>query len=148
VKRSVKTGIKIFGIVALICSVSLFCIYYLPVILMFHRSRQQMLAGQKYMDSLTEKDFQIWVERTQKHLSNFNSAGWTAEAEVISPELKELKIVRVDKESNWVNYVWMGGFDHTALHVERLANGKFEFLAIYNDESNRVIWPKASNLKN
>jgi hypothetical protein len=36
----------------------------------------------------------------------------------------------------------MGGFDHTALTVEKLPGGDFEFTAIYNDNSNRVIWPK------
>jgi hypothetical protein len=63
-------------------------------------------------------------------------------AAAVPPELAELKILRIDEDSNWVNYVWMGGFDHTMLHVERLNNNQFEFTAIYNDESNRVIWPK------
>jgi len=101
-----------------------------------------MVAGQKYMDSLTEKDFQIWTERTQKYLTNFNQNNWTMKAAAVPPELAELKILRIDEDSNWVNYVWMGGFDHTMLHVERLNNNQFEFTAIYNDESNRVIWPK------
>jgi hypothetical protein len=142
-KKSVKIGLKIFGVAALICGVGLFCIYILPVIKMFHDARQQMLDGQKYMDSLTEEDFQVWTARTQKYLSKFTPTNWVIEAEAIPPDLKELKIISVYCESsNSVDYVWMGGFDHTMLHVERLTNGQFEFSAIYNDESNRVIWPK------
>ena len=107
-----------------------------------------MKKGQKFMDSLTENDFQIWSERTQTYLSNFNPTNLTVEGEAIPPELKKLGVVRIDAYSNYVNYVWMGGFDHTLLHVERLAAGQLEFTAMYNDQSNRVIWPKASNLKN
>jgi len=106
------------------------------------------MAGQKYMDSLTEKDFQIWTERTQKYLTNFNPTNWTIETAAVPPELAKLKILRIDEDSNWVNYVWMGGFDHTMFHVERLNNNQFEFTAIYDDESNRVIWPKPSHLQN
>jgi hypothetical protein len=110
---------------------------------MFHGFRQQMRAGQKYMDSLTEKDFQVWTARTQKYLSNPNPTNWVIETEAIPQDLKELKIVSVYYEnSNSVDYVWMGGFDHTMLHVERLTDNQFEFTAIYNDESNRVIWPR------
>jgi hypothetical protein len=110
---------------------------------MFNHARQQMFAGQKYMDSLTEKDFQVWTLRTQNYLSNFNPTNWVIEQEAVPADLKELKIISVYYEaSNSVDYVWMGGFDHTMLHVERLTNGQFQFSAIYNDGSNRVIWPK------
>jgi hypothetical protein len=142
-KKSIKISLGTFGLVVLICGVGFFCIHTLPVIKMFHNFRQQMLAGRKYMDSLTEQDFQVWTARTQKYLSNFSPTNWVIEAEAIPPDLKELKIVSVYYESsNSVDYVWMGGFDHTMLHVERLTDNQFEFRAIYNDESNRVIWPR------
>jgi hypothetical protein len=142
-RRSVKIGFKIFGIGILILSVGFFCIEVLPVLKNFHEFRQQMSAGQKYMDSLTEQDFQVWTARTQKFLSNFNPTNWAIESEAIPPDLKELKIVGIYQNSpNTVDYVWMGGFDHTMLHVEQLTNGQFQFTAIYNDASNRVLWPK------
>ena len=31
---------------------------------------KQMKTGQKYMDSLTDKDIQVWIERTQKYLKD------------------------------------------------------------------------------
>jgi hypothetical protein len=142
-KSSGEAGLKICGVIVLICAVTAFCVYILPMLKTFHEWRQQMLAGQKYMDSLTEKDFQVWTARTQKYLSNFNPTNWALVEEAVPSGLKELKIVSVYCEnSNSVDYVWMGGFDHTMLHVELLTNGQFEFNAIYNDQSNRVIWPK------
>ena len=127
----------------MICGLGLFCIHILPVIKMFHDARQQMLTGQKYMDLLTEKDFQIWAARTQEYLSDYTSTNWVIETEAVPQDLKKLKITTIYYESsNSVDYVWMGGFDHTMLHVERLPNDQFKFTAIYNDESNRVIWPK------
>jgi hypothetical protein len=106
-----------------------------------------MLAGQKYMDSLTEKDFQVWTARTQKYLSEFDPNADIIDSKPLPPELKQLKIIRIDENSNSVSYVWMGGMDHTELLAERLADGQFQFTAVYNDYSNRVIWPKATNLK-
>ena len=101
-----------------------------------------MLAGQKYMDSLTEKDFQVWTARTQKYLSEFDPKADVIDSKPVPPELKQLKIIRIDEDSNSVSYVWMGGMDHTELLVKKLEDGSFEFTAGYNDQSNRVIWPK------
>ncbi len=101
------------------------------------------MAGQNYMNSLTEKDFQIWTGRTQRYLSNFNRTNWMIETESIPMDLRELKILSIYVEgTNSVDYVWMGGFDHTMLHVDRLKNGQYVFTAIYSDQSNRLIWPK------
>ena len=101
------------------------------------------------MDSLTEKDFQVWTERTQKYLNEFDPQASTIDSKPVPPELQQLKVLRIDESSNFVGYVWMGGMDHTELYVERMADGSFRFTAMYNDESNKVIWPKtpvANNL--
>ena len=94
------------------------------------------------MDSLTEKDFQVWADRTQRYLSEFDPKANTIGSKPVPPELEQLKIIRIDEDSNSVSYVWMGGMDHTELLVEKLGNGSFQFTARYDDESNRVIWPK------
>jgi hypothetical protein len=145
-KRSAKTGLKVFGIIVLVCSLGAFCIYILPVSITFHGFRQQMLVGQKYMDSLTEKDFQVWADRTQRYLSEFDPKADMIGSKPVPPELEQLKIIRIDEDSNWVSYVWMGGMDHTELLVEKLENGSFQFTARYDDESNRVIWPKMASV--
>jgi len=36
--------------------------------------------------------------------------------------------------------------DHTELLVEKLENGSFQFTARYDDENNRVIWPKMASV--
>ena len=147
-KTSKKNVLKVLYLMVFVSGAVLVCKFMLPIVIACHDWSQQMKKGQKFMDSLTENDFQIWSERTQTYLSNFNPTNLTVEGEAIPPELKKLGVVRIDAYSNYVNYVWMGGFDHTLLHVERLAAGQLEFTAMYNDQSNRVIWPKASNLKN
>ena len=141
-KSSGEAGLKVFGVIVLICAGAAFCVYILPMLKTFHVWRQQMLVGQKYMDSLADKDFQMWAERTQKYLSEFDPKAYPIDAKPVPPDLEQLKIIRIDEGSNWVSYVWMGGMDHTELLVEKLENGSFRFTATYDDESNRVIWPK------
>lgn len=144
-KKPIKIGLGILGVILLLV-VGLFTLeFVVPMFRLFHYFDKQMAAGRKYMDSLTEKDFQIWTERTQRYLSEFDPKAYVIGAKPVPPELKQLKIVRIDEDSNWVSYVWMGGMDHTELLVEKLANGSFQFTARYDDESNRVIWPKTPN---
>ena len=147
-KPSIKTGFKIFGVVLLICSGIFFFVCILPIMVTFHRWHKQMDEGQKYMDFLTEKDFQLWTERTQKYLLEFDPKAYPTGVKPVPPELQQLTIIRIDEGSNYVGYIWMGGMDHTGLFIKRLTDGSFQFTARYNDESNRVIWPKASALKN
>jgi len=106
-----------------------------------HRMEKQMNAGQEYMDSLTEKDIQVWIQRTQKYLKEdptTNESEWNDEP--VPPELEQLKIVNINVLSNEVDYVWLGGMDHTILYVQRMTNGSFQLTAEYNNYSNRVIW--------
>ena len=91
------------------------------------------------MDSLTEKDIQVWVNRTKKYLAEFDPKADMIGSKPVPPELKQLKILRIDESTNFVCYVWMGGFDHTELIVERMENGSFKLTARYNDEKERVI---------
>jgi hypothetical protein len=79
-----------------------------------------MTAGAKYMNSLTEKDFQVWIDRTEKFLAEYDPKVGHIGSKPVPPELKQLKILRIDEGTNWVGYVWMGGLDHTELLVRRL----------------------------
>jgi hypothetical protein len=138
---SIKSGLKFLGLVIFICFLMLLGIgvFVSPI---FFYSNPQTKAGRKYMDSLTEKDFQVWEDRTKKYLDEYDPKADEVRAKPVPPELKQLKILRISEGSNWVSYVWAGGFDHTELHVEKLSDGQFQFTAVYSDESNRVIWPK------
>ena len=139
--KPTKTVLKIFGVIALIpiCYLAYMCLLMLGL---FHSIDNGMAEGQKYMDSLTEKDIPIWVDRTQKYLDKFGKGEADVYPKDIPPELRKLGILGIHKDANWVSYVWVGGFEHTSLEVERLADGSFQFTADYNDESNKVIWPK------
>ena len=151
-KSSTKRWLKIFGPIVVVFSVPFLCvIFYKAFICLFfwyacvgfdHQMNVQVAAGRKYMDSLTEKDIPVWVNRTKKYLDQYDPQVSIIHAKPVPPELKQLNIVGINEGSNWVAYVWMGGLNHTELRVEHMADGEFQFTAWYNDESNRVIWPK------
>jgi len=117
-----------------------------PIIRFVHSLDVQMKTGQKRMDSITERDIALWVSRTEGLLKSYG--GETAETpslegRSVPADLQELGILRVDVlDSNTVLYVWLGGMDHTWLKIQRANGSNFTFTARYNDESNRVIWPK------
>jgi hypothetical protein len=146
-KRRTVTGAIIAAI--LLVAVGLYCCRdVLFVAIFFRELRGQMTAGQKYMDSLTANDIRIWTNRTTVFLENYNPKADTIGtyglgAKPIPAELQTLKILRIDVyDSNEVRYVWAGGMDHTELEVHRMNDGSFKFVAHYDDEKSRVIWPK------
>ena len=107
-----------------------------------------MKIGQKYMDSLTEMDFHTWTARTRELLASYDPKADTVGTyglggRAMPSDLRQLQIVRIDiPDSNRVCYVWVGGMDHTELEVQRTNDEIFTFIAHYNDETSRVIWPK------
>lgn len=105
---------------------------------------KQMKAGRKYMDSLTDKDIQAWIQRTPQYLKEYDPKTDGIGFGVIDapPELQKLAIEDICVWSNEVDYAWLGGMDHTELDVRRMDDGGFQVTAVYNNYSNRVIWPK------
>ena len=97
------------------------------------------------MDSLTEKDFKVWMDRTKKYLDEYDPKADMIDAKSVPPELKALGVIRIDETTNMVRYMWMGGFDHTGLEVERLPDDTFQFYAGYNDKEGKMIWPRKTN---
>src|ERR1700739_2932622 len=98
---------------------------------------KQMDAAKKYMDSLTDKDIQTWIQRAKTDLSeaptNFD----------VPPDLQTLGITGIEMwDKNEIEYVWLGGMDSTRLVVERMSNGDFQVFAVYTPYSNRMIWPR------
>jgi preprotein translocase subunit SecE len=144
-KSSTKKGLKILGLIILISGVVIFFAFIFSLVGFIYSCNRQMTAGRAYMDSLTEKDILVWIDRTKKYLDEYDPKADKIGAKPVPPELKKLKILRIDEGTNFVGYVWMGGMDHTELFVERMADGSFQFTAGYNDESNKVIWPKTPN---
>jgi hypothetical protein len=119
-----------------------------PTIRFVYSMSTQMKAGQRTMDSLTEADIPLWVNRTEELLAKFDPRAETIGTygpggKPIPADLQLLKILRVDiYDSNTVGYVWLGGMDHTYLVIQRASGSNFTFTAHYNDKTNRVIWPK------
>lgn len=103
-------------------------------------SKKQMNAAKKYMDSLTDKDIQGWIHRTQTILKEDDPKDFrTRDA---PSDLQQLGITEIREQSNEVDYVWFGGMDDTALDLELMSNGDFQVFAVYTPYSNRMIWPK------
>lgn len=99
-----------------------------------------MDAAKKYMDSLTEKDIQAWIQRAQTDLEADNPMDFTTRD--ASPDLQKLGMTGIEENSNYIDYMWLGGMDYTALEVKLISNGVFRVTAIYTPYSNRILWPK------
>jgi hypothetical protein len=106
--------------------------------------RKQMAAGKRYMDSLTHKDIQAWIQRTQKYLTEYPPTNFDEglDSNSIPPDLQKLGMIGIEVETNYVDYSWLAGIDDTSLYVERMSNGVFQVFAVYTPYSNRMIWPK------
>ena len=93
--HSMKTIIKaiIFSGVAILVIVAFPVGQFVFEIVSFdHDMEKQMKTGQKYMDSLTDKDIQVWIQRTQKYLKDApttNTIYW--DDKPVPPELEQLK---------------------------------------------------------
>ena len=103
-------------------------------------SKKQMDDAKKVMDSLTDKDIQAFIQRTQTILREDAAVEFTNRD--VPPDLKHLGIAGIEEQKDRVDYVWFGGMDNTALDVERMSNGNFQVIAVYTPYSNRMIWPK------
>ena len=143
--QSAKTTLKIFGIVTaiILIVIGLFVLASNWTVDGWVKyANESGASARKYMDSLTEEDIQIWSERTKEYLNKYNPAKSDIYPKEVPPELRQLGILGIHTDTNWVSYTWLGGMDHTELEVERMPDGHFRFTAYYNDESNRVIWPE------
>lgn len=110
--------------------------------IIFDDSRKQMNAAKKYMDSLTDKDIQNWIQRSQPYFKE-NPTNFELGLAPVPPDLQKLGITGIEVwDSNEVDYEWLGGMDHTALDVVRMTNEVFQVFAVYTPYSNRMIWPK------
>lgn len=107
----------------------------------------QKNAGKKCLDSITEKEAPIWIERTEKFLKEYGSqitpgSNVYKKAVPIPPELKKLKISWISVFSDSVRYNWSGKMLRTYLLVRKTDNGNFEILACYMGENEKIIWPR------
>jgi hypothetical protein len=122
------------------CLIVLIVVFFFGPHLGLGASRKQMNDAKKIMDSLTDKDIQALIQRTQTILREDASVEFTNRD--VPPDLKQLGIAGIEENTDEVDYVWFGGMDNTALDVVRMSNGNFQVIAVYTPYSNRMIWPK------
>ena len=141
-KKIVIIIASVFGTLFILVACIIFYAYYC-----FGDMVTQIEAGQSYMHSLSQQDIEKWIMRSSSLL---NKHAVTNEYDRIMllntnipQDLRELKIIGIDIFfNNTVRYVWCGGFDHTALIVERMPDGQFEVNAQYNDTNYERLYPK------
>ncbi len=136
-KALIASGLAILVILAFPIS----CFVY-DMAIWSHDDSKQMAAGKKCMDSLTDKDIQAWIQRTQIYLNEYAPTDFDVglDSNSIPPDLQKLGIIAIFVETNDVDYSWLAGVDDTSLDVERMSNGVFQVFAIYTPYSNRMIW--------
>lgn len=139
-KKSTKIIVAFSGLALLVFFTFPFLRGIFEVIYLDYEIDKDMKIGQRYMDSLTDKDIQVWIQRSQKYLEEDKPTDFVTKD--APPDLQKLDIIGIEEETNWIDYVWVGGMDRTDLSVERVTNGSFQVTAFYNIYSNRVIWPK------
>ena len=142
-----KKKTKIILMVIIAAAVSGFLYFFGPVFIMFGHMTYQQKKGRAYLESITEKDIPVWIARTERYLEEYdpNEYGigvYGTEDRPVPEELRKLGIIRIDREKNCIDYLWLGGLDHTYLSVEKNEDGEYIFTAGYNDYNSRVIWPK------
>jgi hypothetical protein len=135
-KKSTKTIIAICGLVVSVVIVLLFFARIFDI----GASKEQMDSAKKYMDSLTDKDIQAWIQRAKRDLKNDDPKAFATKD--APPDLQQLGMTGIEEDSNYIDYIWFGGMDYTALEIKRMSNEDFQVVAIYTPYSNRVIWPK------
>ena len=141
---------KLIKIIVIVIILGVIGYHIAPVGFLIYGLRSQMKVGQKYMDSITEKDIPVWIERTERYLKEYDPDPNASVIGVYSshgdkpipPELEKLKILRIDIAQDHVSYVWLGGLDHTILSVFKTEDGDFRFIGRYNDYNSKVIWPR------
>jgi hypothetical protein len=124
------------GLIVLFVVACFACLSYIDI----GASKKQMDDAKKYMDSLTDKDIQAWIRRTQTILKA-DAPGEITNRDA-PPELQQLGITGIEEYTDEVDYVWFGGMDNTALDVARMSNGDFQVIAVYTPYTNNMIWPK------
>ncbi len=129
-----------FGHIPSLC----FLVFFVLPRLFFGDLIGQMGAGKRFMNSLTEKEIPLWIERSEDLLRQHpytNDFGYVSIKNVPS-DLEALRIIRVDVLKDAVRYVWAGGLDHTCLTIRRSPSGEYTVRAMYDDNHGRQLWPK------
>ena len=139
-KRKQKIAIGCLVIFLLLCVL----LFFVFPRLLFGDLVLQMGAGKRFMNSLSDKDFPLWISRSEEFLAQHpytNNWGFVSVSHV-PDDLVALRIERIDILKDAVRYVWAGGLDHTCLTIRRSPDGEFTVTALYDDYHGRRLWPK------
>jgi hypothetical protein len=89
----------------------------------------QEIAGQRYMDSLTPKDIETWIDRSTRLMDSVEREAHgpvSLQEENIPIELRKIHVLGVNVGYNSVCYLWAGGMGCSYLQIERNGDGTFD----------------------
>ena len=137
-KRYKKELVVAVAIIAAACLVWLFLLL-LPPMQLALSVNSQMKAGEKYMKSLNLQDVEIWINRADRFLAEYDPE----KGSTIPDDLKALRILHIDVDPvGYVGFMWVTGWDHTGLIVNKDTNGVHTVTAVYNDYEQEQLWPR------
>ena len=108
--------------------------------------KQQEKVGQRFMQSLSEKDLDGWVHWADEKMSCYerdHKADCVSIANKDLPmELRRINVLRLDMSTNIITLVWVGGMGNTSLQFRKERDGTMRVVAWYTDESSRELYCK------
>ena len=146
--KILKVAFQYLGILAIIV-IFLYLCYSIYTIFTLDKG---VKIGIKFMENLNDEDLLYWAnDALELHsVDSLKSKGIGAIRKVkdeIDDRYSEHGIIRIDVNEHSVNYVWMGGFDHTSLHFE-ISNDSIESVtAVYNNYARQQFYPELEEIK-
>jgi hypothetical protein len=115
-----------------------------PFVVYFRFGISQFNAGKAELDSLTPEKLKVWAARSEELWAKHGKADYDVGVyglgrRPIPRELAEIKIIRIDIGEDLIEYVWVGGMDHTSLIVEKGSDGLLSFTAQYDDDRRKKL---------
>jgi len=94
------------------------------------------------LHSLSDDDIQNWIARSET-LLNEHPPGTTLSKDEVPDDLRELGITRIDiwQDDVLIQYTW-AVFTRTSLRVQRLSEGNYKVIAVFDKENQKQLWPK------
>ncbi|KMQ50095.1 hypothetical protein CHISP_2955 [Chitinispirillum alkaliphilum] len=144
-RHLLKRLISILGLLGLV--IVFFLVVNIYGIITFGSS---MKTGQKIFENMSQNEL-IYFKNEALHLHSIDSLRMKGVRALFGKELKEeyreKGIKRIDVRDSIVSFIWMGGFDHTALTFLIQKNSVTKVTAIYNDYTTQILYPVLGNVK-
>ena len=113
----------------------------------------KMWQGKRYLRSLSQEEKLEWIRDADALLKVDSLRSKCIGAvkkndSLFLPKYKRLGVIRVDVCGDRVNFMWMGGFDHTGLYIRKDKLGAMRMTVGFNDYERQEIYPEVKDVQN